>query len=236
MMSQTQVIAHRGFWDTQGSAQNSIASLLKADSINCYGCEFDVRMSSDGKLIVIHDAIHGLTSIKKNTADTLTRLKLKNGESLPLLSEYLQKGTELKTRLILELKKLSTPELETKAIEQIISLVSKMQLEPRMEYISFSLHAVKEFIRLAPQGTPIYYLNGDLSPQELKAIGCTGPDYNSKVFKKNPEWITECHSLGLKVNVWTVNSEEDMQWLIKHKVDFITTDRPLVLRNLLKNY
>ena len=29
----TQVIAHRGFWKTDGSAQNSIAALVKADSI-----------------------------------------------------------------------------------------------------------------------------------------------------------------------------------------------------------
>ena len=35
--AQTQVIAHRGFWKTEGSAQNSIAALLKADSIGCYG-------------------------------------------------------------------------------------------------------------------------------------------------------------------------------------------------------
>ena len=27
----TQVIAHRGFWKTDGSAQNSIAALVKAD-------------------------------------------------------------------------------------------------------------------------------------------------------------------------------------------------------------
>ena len=30
----TQVIAHRGFWKTDGSAQNSIAALVKADSIH----------------------------------------------------------------------------------------------------------------------------------------------------------------------------------------------------------
>lgn len=36
-IAQTQVIAHRGYWKTDGSAQNSIAALLKADSIGCYG-------------------------------------------------------------------------------------------------------------------------------------------------------------------------------------------------------
>lgn len=37
-----EVIAHRGFWTTDGSAQNSLAALVKADSIHCYGSEFDV--------------------------------------------------------------------------------------------------------------------------------------------------------------------------------------------------
>ena len=31
MQAQTKVIAHRGFWKTPGSSQNSISSLLKAD-------------------------------------------------------------------------------------------------------------------------------------------------------------------------------------------------------------
>ena len=31
--AQTQVIAHRGFWKTEGSAQNSIAALIKADAM-----------------------------------------------------------------------------------------------------------------------------------------------------------------------------------------------------------
>ena len=103
-----------------------------------------------------------------------------------------------------------------------------------MEYISFSLHAVKEFIKNAPKNTPVYYLRGELSPKELKEIGCTGPDYHYKVFKKNPEWIKECHELGMKVNAWTVNKEEDMKWLIDRNADFITTNEPILLQKLLK--
>lgn len=72
----------------------------------------------------------------------------------------------------MELKKHNNKKRETKAVEEIIALVKQLGLEKRMEYISFSLHATKEFIRLAPAGTPVFYLNGDLSPQELKALGC----------------------------------------------------------------
>ena len=109
-----------------------------------------------------------------------------------------------------------------------------MGLENRMEYITFSLHATKEFIRLAPAGTSVYYLDGNLSPKELKELGCAGPDYHYTVFRKHPEWIRECHDLGMKVNAWTVNKTDDMKWLIDRKVDFITTNEPVQLQNLLK--
>ena len=65
-------------------------------------------------------------------------------------------------------------------------------------------------------------------------MGCAGPDYHYTVFRKHPEWIQECHDLGMKVNAWTVNKTDDMKWLIDRKVDFITTNEPVQLKNLLK--
>lgn len=229
----TQVIAHRGFWKTDGSAQNSIASLVKADSIGCYGSEFDVWLTSDNQLVVNHDATFKGVNMQKSTTQECTAVILDNGEPLPTLKQYLETAKGLKTRLILELKAHKTPEQETRAVEGIVKMVKDMGLENRMEYITFSRHATKEFIRLAPQGTPVYYLEGDLTPKELKEWGCAGPDYHYSVFKKHPEWITECHNLGLKVNAWTVNDIKDMKWLIKHGVDFITTNEPILLEDVL---
>ena len=43
----TKVIAHRGYWKTEGSAQNSIRSLERANEIKAYGSEFDVHLTAD---------------------------------------------------------------------------------------------------------------------------------------------------------------------------------------------
>lgn len=231
----TQVIAHRGYWTTAGSAQNSIAALVKADSINCYGSEFDVWLTADNQLVVNHDATFKGVNMQNATAKVCTAIELDNGEPLPTLKQYLEKGRQLKTRLILELKAHKTPEQETRAVEGIVKMIKEMGLENRTEYITFSKHATKEFIRLAPKGTPVYYLEGDLTPQELKAWGCAGPDYHYSVFKKHPEWIKECHDLGMKVNAWTVNDAKDMEWLIDQGADFITTNEPVLLEEILKN-
>ena len=55
LSAQVKVVAHRGYWKTEGSAQNSLSSLIKADSIKCFGSEFDVWLTADGKLVVDHD-------------------------------------------------------------------------------------------------------------------------------------------------------------------------------------
>ena len=230
----SQVIAHRGYWKTAGSAQNSITSLQKADSIHCYGSEFDVWLAKDKKLVVNHDPVYKMKYMEYSKGDALTGLKLSNGENLPSLQKYLEAGKKCNTKLILELKAHNSKKRETKAVQEILAMVKKMGLEDRMEYITFSLHAMKEFIRLAPAGTPVFYLNGELSPKELKDLGAAGLDYHMGVIKKHPEWIKEAHDLGLKVNVWTVDKAEDMKWLIDQKVDFITTNEPIVAQDMLK--
>ena len=229
----TQVIAHRGFWDTTGSAQNSIAALQKADSIGCYGSEFDVWLTSDNQLVVNHDDTFQGVTFQEARAEECTALRLGNGERVPTLRQYLEAAGRLKTRLILELKPHKTAGQETRAIEGIVRMVNELGVEARTEYITFSAHAAREFVRLAPKGTPVYYLNGDAAPRELKAWGCAGADYHIDVFRKHPEWIKECHDLGMKVNVWTVNGEDDMRWLIGQRVDFITTNAPVRLQKVL---
>lgn len=229
----TQVIAHRGFWKTNGSAQNSLAALIKADSIHCYGSEFDVWLTSDNRLVVNHDDTFKGVTMQNATEKVCTAVQLDNGEQLPTLQQYLDEAGNLKTRLILELKAHKTPEQETRAVEGIVKMIKQMGLEDRTEYITFSRHATKEFIRLAPKGTPVYYLTGDVAPKELKEWGCAGPDYHFSVFKKNPEWIKECHDLGMKVNAWTVNEAQDMKWLINQGVDFITTNEPVLLQKII---
>ena len=89
---------------------------------------------------------------------------------------------------------------------------------------------------MVPACTPVFYPNGELSPKELKELVADGLDYHMGVIKKHPEWIKEAHELGLKVKVWTVYEVEDMKSLIEQKVDFITTNEPVILQEELKKH
>ena len=233
MQAQTQVIAHRGFWKTEGSAQNSIAALEKAAEEKLYGSEFDVQVTLDGKLIVNHDAKFQGFVIAETPYKQLKKIRLNNGEKLPNLKKYLKKGKKLDIQLILEIKSHKSKEVEDKMAADIVKMVKKMGLEKKVEYIAFSLNVCEQLAKLTPE-SEIAYLNGDVTPAELKKKGINGIDYHYNVIEKHPEWVKEAHDLGMKVNVWTVNKEDMMKKLIDRKVDYITTDQPLEAKKLLE--
>ena len=233
MQAQTQVIAHRGFWKTEGSAQNSITALEKAAEEKLYGSEFDVQVTLDGKLIVNHDAKFQGFVIAETPYKQLKKIRLQNGEKLPNLKKYLKKGKKLDIQLILEIKSHKSKEVEDKMAADIVKMVKKMGLEKQVEYIAFSLNVCEQLAKLTPE-SEIAYLNGDVTPAELKKKGINGIDYHYNVIEKHPEWVKEAHDLGMKVNVWTVNKEDMMKKLIDRKVDYITTDQPLETKKLLE--
>ena len=234
LSAQPKVIAHRGYWDCEGSAQNSIASLQKAQELRIYGSEFDVWMTADGVPVINHDAILEGLKIEDSSYLQIKDIQLINGEKTPTLEDYLKQGKkDRKTKLILELKPHSAKEKEDKAVAEVVKMVKKVGVEKHTEYISFSLNICTEIKRLKPKAN-VAYLNGDLAPKDLKALNIDGIDYNLSVLRKNKQWIEEAHKLKMTVNVWTVNAEEDMREMIEAGVDYITTDKPVVCRELVK--
>ena len=118
--------------------------------------------------------------------------------------------------------------------ELSVGLVNMLGLANRTDYISFSKNICKRIHELAPEAK-VAYLNGDLSPKEVKEQGWTGIDYNMKVFDKQPTWAKEAKELGLEVNVWTVDGKEELnRFAMMPNIDIITTNNPAI--NQKKNH
>lgn len=232
-VAQTRVVAHRGYWKAAGSAQNSRRSLVKADSIGCWGTEFDVWMSRDGVLFVNHDATINGIEIQHAKATEVRGQRLSNGECIPTLDELLQVAQGTTLQLVCELKPHDNKQQEAQAVKKLLKLFKKYGLENRVTYITFSYPGMRLLIQQVPRGTEVYYLNGELPPATLKSLGAAEADYHHSIFQRHPEWVTESRQLGLKTNAWTVNDAPTMRWCVDHGIDFITTNEPETLQQII---
>lgn len=233
--NKNKVIAHRGAWKNTGATENSIGALEHAIKLGCYGSEFDVHMSADSVLFVLHDHSIKGTHIEKTNSQELSQIKLENGESLPTLEAYLKAGSkQKKTRLILEIKPSSVNKERSLALAaKCVELVKKMKVEKITDYISFDFDVCLKVKQLAPKAH-VEYLKGDKTPDEIAAAGLDGIDYHFNVLKKNEDYIPAMRQKKLTTNVWTVNDEASLKYFLEKDVDFITTNEPELLLSLSK--
>ena len=235
--AQVQITAHRGFWEAEsaGKAQNSIASLKAAQDIGVWGSEFDVQLTSDDVLLVNHDDNREGLLIRENPYSVFAAMSLPNGEHPSTLEAYLDQGLKAPGQvLVFELKSQKGEDREDLLVDRSLeALQVRGQLDPsRVIFISFSYHICRRLVEKLP-GFMVQYLSGNKTPEELHADGITGIDYHYKVIRKNPDYVTRAHALGMAVNVWTVDNPEDIREMVDAGVDCITTNKPLLVREIL---
>ena len=224
----SRIIAHRGYWNTEGSHENSLSSLKNAMSLGVYGSECDVRQTADGVLVLFHNARldDGRVISQLNFAD-LADYRLPNGEKIPTFDEALavMKDAPKGFKLIIEVKEAD--------VKKIVAAVERRGLQKRVEYIAFGRKHCLDLIAMN-KGLKVSYLASNKksawTPKELKEKGFYGLDYSAGLLKENPEWIEEAHKLGLDVNVWTVNTPAEVDNFFKMGVDKVTTDIPALYK------
>lgn len=85
-------IAHRGA--SAYKPENTLASFQKAIDLNVDMIEFDIRLSKDKKIVVIHDetvnrTTNGRGKVRNKDLEQLKLLNAGDGESIPTLEEVL---------------------------------------------------------------------------------------------------------------------------------------------------
>lgn len=232
------IVAHRGFWNCEaaGYAKNSVAALQEAQKAGFWGSEFDVNMTSDGVLLVYHDSSIEGKRIEDYPYSEFKDIKIKNGESIPTIDQYLEQGKKCpETMLVYELKPHSCAEVEDRFIELTIQKLKEYELlDPeKVMFISFSLHICEVLAQKLPDFT-VQYLDSNKNPDELAQKGINGIDFNYNIYYLHKKWYKMARSHNMSVNAWTVNKEKDMKKMFNMGVDQLTTDQPLEARELLK--
>jgi glycerophosphoryl diester phosphodiesterase len=236
ILFETKVIAHGGAWKTKNFPFNSIASLRQAIQLKYGGSEFDILMTVDDSLVITHGPLYNNLQVEKTKYDKLIAFKLPNGEKLPTLREYLIAGLEMNssTLFMSEIKKSQISAVRDAQITtKVVELVHKLKAQDKMVYNSFD-YAILKKIRALDSKAVTIFIDGSKSPEQLKADGVSGMNYNFSVYRSHPEWIESARKNNLILHVWTVNASSDIDWAITTKFDMIVTDEPELVFERLK--
>lgn len=231
-------VAHRGA--TGYAPENTIAAFDKGVEMKADYIEIDVQRSKDGELVIIHDTTvdrttEGTGRVKDLTFEQLRSLDAGSwkgeefkGEKIPTFDEILD-TYHGKVGILIELK---APELYPGIEAQVAQELIERNLDkPQNEKIiiqSFNFESMKITNSLLPK-VPIGVLTSNrahTTEQALKEFATYADYFNPSYGIVSKELVDQVHSLGMKIQSWTVRSQEAADFLLEMNVDGIITDYP----------
>ncbi len=238
------VYAHRGY--SGRYPENTMLAFQKALEAGSDGIEFDVQLSKDGEVVIIHDETLDRTTDGSGAVRNYTLAELRKlnacaqwGDTygftpIPTLEEYLQwaKDTHLITNIEIKSGVYFYQGLEQKCLE----LVKKYGLEDKVIFSSFNHSSIALLKKLAP-----HILCGALVENEgLGNAGYYCREFGFEYY--HPGWknllkedMLNCKEYNIPINVWTVNDMDILLRMCEWNVEGIITNYPDVCKIYLEN-
>lgn len=224
------LIAHRGLYNNEkGIPENSLAAFDLAAK-NGYAIEFDIRLTKDGEVVVLHDSsLNRMCGIDKKVYElTLKELKeynlLSTNEKIPTLSEMLETVGE-STLLFVEVKAddYSPYEIFKRAKTVLDSFEGKYMVQ------SFDPRILRCYKKHQPE-----IIRGQLAMGEYKkgflrgALACllcnfiSRPHYVAYVYQNRKNVFFKLSKmLGAYSQGWTIRTPEELEDAKKHYDIFV---------------
>ena len=230
--SHPRVLSHRGL-RTSGTEfvtdENTLDALRRAQDKKVDGCEFDVHMSSDGQLLIRHDAkITSTLHMQKSTAEEIRAYRLPFGNQIPTLREWLEQArTTPEILQFIEIKSHATQEIENVVVAKCLEEVRRLDMLDQVYFLSFKPATCEEVLRLEPRARVLLNsnsLHNSLPPEEVEKLHINAVSYSVEVFLNHPEWVAQFREKGIETFFWMVNSVYLREIAEKLGVDWITTD------------
>ncbi len=239
------VVAHRGF--SGAAPENTLAAFQKGIDIGSDMIELDVHLSRDGELVVIHDeTLERTTNGKGMVADhTLKDLKKLDagssfgaafaGERIPTLKEVLDlaKGRVL---VNIEIKNPTHQRYSiTELAERTLREVEKAEMSAKVIYSSFNPVSLEWIQAKEPRAWTAFLFHRPWSSLRDIPGGREYSVLNLRNIHLTREKVAEIKKAGKRINVYTVNSEDEIKQFVDWGVDGIITNYPDRLIRVLKS-
>lgn len=214
------VIGHRGARAL--APENTLAALRRGMACAPF-VEVDVRLSSDGKLVVMHDATVDRTTDGRGEVGSLTLAELKRldaggGERIPLFAEVLDLVAGSGGGLVVEIKE---PGSEGAVCEHL----ARVKPDPLL-VVSFYPESIRRVgDLLGGVATGVIYSRELADPVRL-AVSVHATAILPKFPRVIPALVEEAHAGGLSVIAWTLNTETEFARAVSLGIDGFASDDP----------
>lgn len=226
--------AHRGF--SGNYPENTMLAFEKALEAGCEGMEFDVHLTKDQVLVIIHDERIDRTSgqhgfVKDMTYEELCQIDFSykwkgqvHFQRIPTLKEYFELT---KDRDILSNIELKTGVFEYPGIEKAVyDLIKEYHMEEKVIISSFNHHSVMRMKALAPD-LPCGFLSETWILEAGNYVESHGIEaYHPHFAMLTDEETADLKAHGRQINTWTVNEPEHIRRMIDLQVDGIIGNYP----------
>lgn len=224
------MIAHRGVSGLE--KENTCPAFVAAGVKSYYGIETDVRITKDGKIIVIHDndlmRVAGIDmNVEESTFDDLRKVRMKDVDGvteradlfLPSLEEYISICKKYDKQAILELKN-SIPQ------EKFLEVAQRTKELGWFERVTFISNAAQSLAYLHEKypESDVQLICGYCTDEQIQFILDHGLDADLNLYHLTKEMVEKLKAAGRKVNCWTVNTIEHAKQMQEFGVDMITTN------------
>jgi glycerophosphoryl diester phosphodiesterase len=208
--------------------ENTMRSFRSAIAAGCDLIECDVHLSSDGRLVVIHDhslerTTNGSGLVRDHTASELRKLDAGDGEKIPLLQEVVELALG-KVGLVIETKQV--PPLYPGLEEKLVNMLRQLGAVQECAVVSFNHPSIHELRKMEP-ALQLGILEGARPLHPARLLRDAGADvYSPHWGATDPQVVHEVHAAGGAVGVWPVDDEVAVAWCRYSKPDSMFTNRP----------
>ncbi len=233
LQAQPLLVGHRG---SGWGLENSEESFINGAKKGYHYLETDVKVTSDRQFVCCHNddlkTWGGTLTIATNTLAALqaeqlsqTRNGVKYTGHLCSIAEYLDICNEYGAKPLIELKwAIGINNNDCSNIPALVKLIEEKGFRSTCIILT-SMRPCLEYIRKNYPDITLQYLVNSMTDSAYEFCKTHGIDVDCRNDGINLTSVRRWHAVGLKVNVWTANTNADYKVFGDMGCDFITTDR-----------
>jgi len=234
------MIGHRGA--RFEAPENTVPGFHYAIDLGLSAVEFDIRMTKDDQLVIIHDSTVDRTTDGEGDVSSFTLAEIRALDARSIFPEWPEPCpvptfdevldiVQVLPELLIEIKTDAPGRLD-RIVPATIDEIRRRDIAERVTITSFDPYALEVALRTEPAIRRGYIGKGDSQEFLDTAVRLDCGQIDANHASADRGLVTKAKALGMRVVGWPTNSREDLESVLTLEPDLFCTDAPTLLAEL----